>query len=434
MPSPDYRYAVGTFSRSLTPGDQIVSGIADAAGAFTPKVVLFFSAMTPAGGGFVADGRAMIGFSDGSGHRAIATFKENAITGLRGTRSYVDNTSCVCANTAAPTTISDTGFVQAFGPGQFTVRWSANDGAPWDIHYLAIGGADVMAKVLTVLAPAAAGTQVVTGVGIGPVTGLIALGVWATQVTSLGVATVGLDAHPLIGFTDGVEQAANSVDTNNFVSTTVTDRWQRADYTVVQQFNDGPPNPGAQVAISSFDSDGFTLRWDLTSYPGPHGNAGLFCLALSGPALAVGTVAQDVASLTLPFVPGALLLSSVGAVSATAIQTDSRWSLAAAGVSAQAGIWLGDLDAQGTSAAARRADTATVPTAADPVAVTASSVLHAAAAVTLTPTGATFTWPTSDHVLRELIYCAFEQAPIVPPPPVVPVEGCVVDFPSGGPT
>ena len=115
---------------------------------------------------------------------------------------------------------------------------------------------DIRASVGTSTSPTSTGTKAVTGVGFEPKV-VIPFGVPNTSSGAVGTSLGGL------GCSDGTNQAAISLGSANGITTSQTFRRHTNAKSFTWTVNSS--TVGEEAALSSFDSDGFTLNWTTAS-------------------------------------------------------------------------------------------------------------------------------------------------------------------------
>lgn len=399
--TPDHRYCVGTFARRTTTGTQSVA-VSDEFGTFTPVLILMWTTLQ-ATEAFTDTGRYFFGFSDGSAYKSMSSYKPDGGNNGRGLRAYMSDISFGIIGTAI-TVVTDRWTV-TFSDGSITVNWTTNAGDPWDVHFLVLGGAGVQVAIGTIEYPSSAGHQTVSGLGIGPVTGVITMPVYCTGNLQTYAAQA-IDSQPALGWTDGRHQAAACGSSAGLSSL----RYQRTDRVAAQQslINSAYRCDSTLVSVG----DGRFTFDHLTPFDGIYGNAGLHYVAISGPRMTCGTTRQLTApgtkDIPLPSTPGAVMFVSVGHTPSTARDSGLRWSIGAIDRAGhQANSWMGDSDGPNPTESARGHSTARVIVCADPAATASAIVPASAASARIMPGAVSLDWTDADATEREVLYLAF---------------------------
>ena len=209
------------------------------------------------------------------------------------------------------------------------LNWTTNDSYPYVVHYLALGGTDLSAKVIGWTTGTGTGNRAVTGVGFRPNLVIHAHGGFSQTTAPPSTAAGGAFG---LGVMDGDgDQWANGFFALDAVGTSDSQRGQRTD-SVIYSFDQ---NQAVQKQASwvSMDANGFT---DNFSNATSANDAQVFSLALAGLNAAVGsfnkTTAAAPASQSITgtgFKPAAVLLTSVQDVTQAAPQAHTRFGLGA---------------------------------------------------------------------------------------------------------
>jgi len=215
----------------------------------------------------------------------------------------------------------------SWGSTSFTLNWTTNDGQPFVVHYLLVGGPQVSAKIVNWQTPGAAGQKTVTGFGFQPETVLhFHAGAAFDDPAPFNLASgvIGLGVMDKTG----AQWAIQVADANN-ASTTVTGRGQRND-AALYMFNDvGTPSVTKKASFASMNADGFTLNFSTASST----LSQVYSLALAGLKAGVGTFNKTTAtapanqSVTTGFKPGAVFMASYQMVAQTAPVSESMCSV-----------------------------------------------------------------------------------------------------------
>jgi hypothetical protein len=238
---------------------------------------------------------------------------------------------------------ADLGTVSA---SNFALNWTSNDASTYVVHYLAIGGPQVSAKVVTWQAPNAPATKVVSNVGFMPETVLhfnAGGALVATPPTQSNNGVFGLGAMDKAG-----GQWTAMIGDTNIADPPSSSRLQKTDSTLFTATDAPAVAITKEATFVSMDSGGFTVNFTANS-----SSANLtqvFSLALAGVKAKAGffpksTAAQPASqSITTPgFRPGAVFFSSYQSVAQTA---------AVQITTARLGIGASDGTHQGSSAVA----------------------------------------------------------------------------------
>jgi len=193
----------------------------------------------------------------------------------------------------------------------FALNWTTNDNQPVVIHYLAIGGPQVTAKLNRWVSSTATGNRSITGVGFRPETVLhfyAGAAYFGPAGTNTFNGIFGLGAMDR----NGGQWAGQASDWDDN-TTTLTSRGQQTDSAIFMYADGSSAAVTKEASYVSMDTDGFTVNFSAAN-----ANAGLICsLSLAGLRAKVGAFNKVTASAPASqgvtgtgFRPGALLFSS----------------------------------------------------------------------------------------------------------------------------
>jgi hypothetical protein len=323
-------FKVGSFTKPMAPGAQTVPhGLGT-----IPKAILFWTVGKP---NQVAssDYRLMLGVTDGTTSRSISVASQdnppNSVSGRRMAAvpiSMVDYTQSTYAE-AALTSLDATNIV---------LNWTANSSTADVIHYLAIGGSTVTAKVVQWTAPTAPGNRAVTGLGFQPSAVLnfhTGYTVTAPPPFAKVSATCGM------GFMDSVgSQWTWGVIAIDSASPTQAGRVQVTDSCLYAW--DQPNSITKRASYASMDASGFTTNFSVANSSASQ----IFSLALGGLSVRGGSFNKSAGATQaitgLGFKPGAVFFSSAQDVAQTGGTSESRHGLGASDGVTQTSCALND--------------------------------------------------------------------------------------------
>ena len=382
---------VGAFAKpNSTLGHQQITGI-----GFRPKALIFWNGAHEATNGF-NQCIVMLGMTTGSSFGyAVSTASNNGVSPSNTARRMAAR-AMTWVDYDANTVVGECDIVSLDSDG-FTLNWTLQNAAAYNINYIAIGGADVTgAKVVKWNRE-----NSVTGVGFQPSLVLNA---------SVGLASFSGASEAILSF--GAmdkygNQWASAFRANDGVNPSDTRRAQRTDRariilgttdTILDSFS-----------FLSMDPDGFSVTHTGTAVDGN------ISLCLKGPGMKVGafqkTTAAAPASQSVTgtgFTPKTVLFSSVGiGAPSTAPDVGSLWSLGATSAAASKGIAIRDNDALATTSAQGYQANKAV---ASLNRATASTVAFEADLTTLDSSGFTLNWTTNDANPHEICYIAIGNA------------------------
>jgi hypothetical protein len=347
-----------------------------------------------------------MGVSDSATSFAIAADIRNAVAASASYRRMAAKAITLVQYDGAVLAEAD---LNSWNANNFVLSWTANaDTAAHVIHYIAIGGPQVSAKVVNWQAPTGAGNRAVTGVGFQPET---VLHLFAGA--AFAAAPPAGSAHGVFGLgvmdRGGAQWVTTAGDTNAS-NPSVASRAQKTDSTIFMTSGGPAFEITKQATFVSMDAGGFTVNF--TSAGTSNVASQIVSLALAGVKAKAGafnksTAAQPASQnvTSVGFLPGAVLLASDQAVTQTAPVEIAH---------ARFGIGASDGPREGSSAFC--AADAVSPTNSDSVDKTskvftkmdnASAATDAEADMTsLDPGGFTLSWTKNDAVATQICYWA----------------------------
>ena len=388
-------YAVGSFTKINTTGTQAVSGV-----GFTPKAIVFWtSGSNAASGTWSGDVLQTLGFTAGPANSySVAGSAFDAVATSVTNRRIAAKAITFLQSGDAVQAEAD---LQSLDADGFTLNWTTNSAnVNYDnivYNFLAIGGADVSAKVVTSTAKMTTGTQGVTGVGFTPDVVLHA------SSSNTAVPQSGAHHYFSLGAMDAAGgQWANAIFSFDNAAAADTARYQRTDKAFALLSN--ATTVDSEAAFQSMDADGFTLNWTNAAASGWQ----LIHLCLAGVNAKVGSFTKSIAaapaaqSVTgLTFQPSAVLFTSDIAGATTSVLTNAFWG-------------MGATDGTNERAAAQADVDAADPTQADSLFSNAKAIVlpttgpsvSSEADVALTADGFDLTWTTNAGVASQVLYLA----------------------------
>ena len=334
----------GTFTKITTTGTQTITGI-----GFLPKTVIFWWTRQTSFGELPSISVGY-GFATNYGgtfqNRGVAFASDDNVgtsnTGRRRSETY----SIIILSNGNPTLAAQAS-VTAFNNDSFVLNWQTNDNRADIIHYVVLGGADLVnARAGTFSLTTSTGTQDITSVGFKPDFAMF-LWTFTENVDTNNVANAEVGMGFAVSSTKRAALVANSIDNSD---RTNTGQQQRTDACILL-LNPTDGSQDARVDFSQFLTDGFKVNKN----DAPASATSIFYLALKGGNYDVGsfnsptsTGNQDIR--TLGFQPALLMLATQGRTAATGIGSTAEISLGAATSATERGAtWFEDPNNRGTS-------------------------------------------------------------------------------------
>lgn len=352
-----------------------------------------------------------IGMTDGVNSGSVSTSMETGAAPPTGARRVARKALTIAK---WDTTVLAEADLQGWNATSFTLNWTTNDTGGYIIHYIAIGGAGVQARVLNWQMATAVGAQSVTGFGFQP-TSVIHIhgnsGLTGAPPSTTAAGGFGMGA---------VDAAGNQWAASTFSSLanpTDTQRGQLTNATIFAVNN--ALSVAKNASFTGWNADGFNLNYTTASALAGQ----VFTLALRGINVkagnfnkVTGTAPATQAITGLGFQPQAMFFHSFQDIARATPVAHARFALGASD---------GSVTGSGTPIAASSAYTdsdAVSPSYVQGVSKisrafikvnNATSTIDAEAVVSsIEANGFTLSWTTNDAVATQLLYLAF--APLTP--------------------
>lgn len=277
--------------------------------SFTPKVVFFWTTgQTSAAIAASSHAQFCLGAATSSSAQGCAGFCcEHGPTTMNTGKNQRDD-SCISLLSDGIPTIDAFATMTTLASNGFTITWTDAPTSAILVHWLALGGTDIVnVKVGKLSIPTSGATFDTTGVGFQP-NRLIVFGV--NQATaSMNTGTVHAQFH--IGATDGGTQWTQFMGDPDAVGTsTSVSSFSSAE--LIRTAGDGGVAIDVQCSFNSWLADGFRLN--AANFPAAITNA--FYVAFDSPAIVVYHGTKPVTNISKDYFaadPDAVLLASIGA-------------------------------------------------------------------------------------------------------------------------
>jgi len=155
-------FTVGSFTKS-TSAAPVTQAVAHGVGS-APKAIIFWTngkTSTSLGSGFLYG----FGMTDGTTSKSIATSSDDNQSTSRASRRIANKALTIINGSGTLQAEAD---LQSVDATNFTLNWTTNDSTGYVVHFIAIGGSRISAKVLGWTMATATGNQAVTGIGFRP--------------------------------------------------------------------------------------------------------------------------------------------------------------------------------------------------------------------------------------------------------------------------
>ncbi|MEW6171853.1 MAG: hypothetical protein AB1510_02120 [Bacillota bacterium] len=332
------------------------------------------------------------GFSDGVNSRSVAVASlDNDLYGNYG--GAISSTAVLTIVNPGDVVVARCSLA-SWDATNFVLNWTTNDAVAYVIHFIAIGGTDVSAKVITHNTPTVTGNISVTGVGFQP------------DVILTLPATTGADklSFGLGAASSSTAQWATRVYAISGASNT---RSKRAQLTNACVFEGTDLFTRLQASLVSFDADGFTLNYTAVATV----SLSVWCLCLKGVFAkagvfnkSTGTAPASQAITGVGFKTRAVLLASFQNITAAGIVANARFGIGASDGTTEGCSAFQDTDVLATSSADGIDKTSKVFVK---VNNNTPSIDAEADLTSLDADGFTLSWTTNDAVATEMLYLAF---------------------------
>ena len=394
-PPPGAAFDVGSFVKSAASGNQVVPH----ALGHNPKAVILWTAgktnETLSAGFYYG-----IGVTDSTMSVSLAMSSRDALSTSSSSRRIANK--AITLVQGGNVTVAEADFAASNG-NSFTLNWALNDGQPYVIHYIAIGGPQVSAKIVNWQTPTAPGSKSVTGFGFQPeaVLHFYAGAAFIDPAPfSSGNAVLGMGAMDKTG-----AQWAIQASDANAQNPTVASRAQRNNAAIYMYTDTGTTGVTKDAAFVSMSSSGFTLNFTTAN-----ANAGqVYSLALAGLRAGVGTFNKTTAaapasqSVSSGFSPGAVLLASyqMGPQTAASSESHCSFGLGASDGTTEAASAMFAGDAVATSVVEGQDKTSKVFIKMNTPPLDAEADM-----ASFGPSGFTLNWTTNDATASQICFLA----------------------------
>ncbi|HZP48857.1 MAG TPA: C25 family cysteine peptidase [Vicinamibacterales bacterium] len=352
-----------------------------------------------------------MGMTDGVDSGSVATSSRTGVaTSVEARRAAAKALTIMKADT---TVLAEADF-QAWDATTFTLNWTTNDTMPYIVHYVAIGGTGVQAKVVNWQMATVTGPQLITGFGFQP-----------NGVLHIHANSGLTGALPATGAAGGMGMGAIDASGNQWATSTFSAEGNPSDAQRGQQTNvniftfSNALGVTKNAAFTGWNPDGFNLNYTVAN-----ANAGqVFSLGLKGVNVKAGSfnkatgAAPATQSITgLGFQPQAVFLHSFQDVAQANPVTNARL-----GWGASDGSVDGSGNPVGHSSSYAEQDAASPSNffgidktnkAFVKVNNTTATIDAEADVTSVDPDGFTLKWTTNDAVATQMLYFAF--APSAP--------------------
>jgi hypothetical protein len=400
-------FRVGSFTKSTSTGNQTVPHQLGT----TPKAIIFWT-NGDTNQSFTANFLYAFGMTDGTTSESIGAASQDAATKSSASTHFGNKALTIVQWGQTVIAAAD---LSSWDATNFTLNWATNNNQAYVIHFIAIGGPSVSARVVSWQASSATGNKSVTGVGFKPDVVLNAFP--QSTFPDLASATFGIGAMDGNG-----NQWANFIFSADAKPTSDTQRGQQTNAAIFTF--DNSQTVMKKASFVSMDADGFTVNFSIATGTVPE-----ISLALKGVNVKVGNFSKSTASAPasqsvtgVGFQPRAVLLSSFQDVAQVNPVVNTHYGIGASDATTEGSSSYTDMDAQKptnvkgidkTSKAFMKVNNNTP-------AIDAEADL-----TSMDADGFTLNWTTNDTVATQALYLAFA-------PNVAPTESLNLGQITGG--
>jgi hypothetical protein len=393
------RYYKGSFDKATATGNQTVSHSL----GVQPKAIIFWSTINTSEAA-TADAQISLGMTVGPG-----SGNSSSISGAADGSVATSNTSSRIADKAitmvqqGEATLGEAD-LSSWSNSNFVLNWTTANASAYKIHFLAIGGDDVSAELVSWTKNNSVANQAVTGAGFQP----DVVFHMNAQAVTVGSSAAGLtnafgvmdkNGNQWAMTFDSLDNQAISDSGKAQVSDNALIDSDKATAAIIQKLN-----------YVSMDSDGFTVNVNTTTATAP-----VRSLCLKGVVVKVGKFNKDTGAATVDqnvtdvgFTPSAVFLASAQSTTSTAYQNGVALGIGAAsstdGAEEGCAAITDDDNADTTSSYSN-----TQTDKAFMVMDSASTVDAEADLKRFNTNGFTLSWTVNDNVATEICYVAFGQ-------------------------
>jgi hypothetical protein len=393
-------FKVGTFVKTgaAAPAAQVVPhGLGQ-----LPKALIFWTEGNSSDGAWTPNMSYSVGMTDGATSFTSGAYVGNGSTPTNSMRHM----SAEAISIVGQTSILAAASLSSWDASSFTLNWTTNNSTGFLIHFIALGGAEVDAKVVSWQMNIGPGLVTVGGVGFKP-------DVVLHQMTGTTFATLPqFSAAGHVGF-GAMDVAGNQwgLDDNDTDAVPIAvSRCQRTGVALSETFSSAPARADFEMlaSLSSMDADGFTVNFSQGSGPGDNG--WVASLALKGLAAKVGSFAKTGAAP-----PAMQTVSGLGLWPQLVLLASAQMpaSMSADGDAGRMGFGASDgtrsfAVAHGDEAGVNPSQVSSIQTAnAAFIKSDQASVTEALATVSALSSGAfTLSWIPNDSVATQVLYVA----------------------------
>jgi len=395
-------FKVGSFTKSTgaAPASQTVAhGLGT-----TPKVIIFWT-NGKTNESFSSSFLFGFGAMDGTTSKSVGASSQDAVSTSNASRRVANKALTIIQ--WGETVLAECDFT-SWNSTNFVINWTTNNATAYVIHFIAIGGSDVSAKVIGWQMVTATGNQSVTGVGFRP-------NVVIHSYANSGFVTAPSSDDVNAGFGLGVmdangDQWVSDIFSVDASGTSDTQRGQLTNSCVFAF--DNALGVTKQASWVSMDTDGFTVNFSTANAK----TTQAFSIALKGVNVKPGSFNKSTAAATatqnitgVGFKPSLVMLTSFQDVAQANAVVHTRFGFGASDGTTQGSSAFQDTDNLGTTSVDGIDKTSKVfmKVNNNTPAIDAEANLSS-----LNTDGFTLSWTTNDAVATQILFLAI--GPLAP--------------------
>ncbi len=390
-------FKVGSFAKSTNTSVPVSQAVAHGLGVTPKALILWTEGKT--GESFGVSSLFGFGVTDGSTSKSASAGSEDAQNSSQEARRIANKALTIIDWNQVLVAEADW---SSWDSTNFTLSWSTNNSTGYVIHFIAIGGTDISAKVVGWTMPTTTGNHSVSGVGFKPDIVIhvhAGSGFTNTPTSNHGSASFGLGVMDADG-----DQWATSFLAEDGSPTSDTQRGQQTD-ACIYAFDNGL-TVTKEASWVSVDSSGFTVNFATANSSASQA----FSLALKGLnakpgsfAKSTGAATASQAVTTVGFQPNLILLTSFQDAAQASPVAHSRFGIGASDGTTEGCSALQNADALATTSVDGIDKTSKVFVKVN----NSTPAVDAEADMTsLDSGGFTLSWTTNDAVATEILYIA----------------------------
>ena len=335
----------GVLTSRTSTGTDVVT-LTGSGASLDVKLVRLVLTGDTATGGANADFMIVIGFSDGTDDRCVFASSEDNVGTSNCDRTHHDDSVLSVYNPAG--TLLDQGTISAIGAGTFTINWPTTKSATaYKIGWTAWGGTDLTGvEVGNFSADTTSGAHT-QNVSTTIKSASAAMFLSAQSTAALNSAPAAI-ARIMLGFSDGTNEGAANVNSQDATALSDTKRYQRTNASIVAMNESGTKVGDGSITLDA--TNGIQVAWDANKLTAAF--VFIYVLVKGGRwEVGSGTTHTSAAtkSYTTAFQPVGVSTMSVGNAASSSVVSQNIFSLGSSDSTSSFSFSVGDEDGFGTT-------------------------------------------------------------------------------------